>query len=248
MKRSHAQPKGRHYPKVWGYFCSWCAANGIGDPLAADHRDLCRYFSHKPMAPPTIRQHLCAIDHYFLEAGNRLPLTRHQDVLDLKDRLVREQRGRHRVPKLGLHHEQANRIIRLCLAEVRELEGKQHTVAEKIKYLQGRRDAAMFAVPQDLKTTSQGLTALKVSDLSNNRVDFGIRSRTLVLEWLKAAQIVSGPIFRGITGGGKVRDTVMSVENAVRICKTRCAQIGLSPKAFAGISLSRGVKHGEQVA
>ncbi len=62
-----------------------------------------------------------------------------------------------------------------------------------------------------------------------------------VQEWLDAAQITGGKIFRRIRGKRAVQDQAIQAKSAVGIIKNCCEQAGLDSKAYAGHSLRRGV-------
>jgi site-specific recombinase XerD len=57
--------------------------------------------------------------------------------------------------------------------------------------------------------------------------------------WLHAAEITSGPVFRGVRGVNKF-SWRLSDSQVARIVKKRVAQIGLDPALFAGHSLRSG--------
>lgn len=59
-------------------------------------------------------------------------------------------------------------------------------------------------------------------------------------EWLAAAAIVEGPIFRPVGKGGRVRSSRLSDRSVANIVKAHAARVGLDPKAFAGHSLRAG--------
>jgi site-specific recombinase XerC len=59
-------------------------------------------------------------------------------------------------------------------------------------------------------------------------------------EWLAAAAIMEGPIFRPVGKGGRVRSSRLSDRSIANIVKAHAARVGLDPKAFAGHSLRAG--------
>ncbi len=62
----------------------------------------------------------------------------------------------------------------------------------------------------------------------------------LLREWIEAAEITEGPIFRGITKGGTVKDEALTGRSVARIIKARAEQAGINPEHVSGHSLRRG--------
>lgn len=58
--------------------------------------------------------------------------------------------------------------------------------------------------------------------------------------WLKAASIKSGPVFRGVAKGGRVKPDRLCDRQVARIVKAQAARLKLSPDLFAGHSLRSG--------
>ena len=61
-----------------------------------------------------------------------------------------------------------------------------------------------------------------------------------VSEWLKAANIIEGPVFRPINRGGRVLDTRLTGRSVANIVKARATKVGLNASDFAGHSLRAG--------
>ncbi len=60
------------------------------------------------------------------------------------------------------------------------------------------------------------------------------------MEWCTAAKIESGPIFRPIRKGGKVRDRRLSAKSVCDITKVYAGLIGLDAAAYGAHSLRSG--------
>lgn len=68
-----------------------------------------------------------------------------------------------------------------------------------------------------------------------------IRPVSLLQDWLEAAEITSGPVFRPIVKGGKRTRNMHLTGNAIaRIIKNRACDAGLDPKLFSGHSFRSG--------
>ena len=62
----------------------------------------------------------------------------------------------------------------------------------------------------------------------------------VVKEWLPAASIVEGPVFRQVGKGGRLLPRRLSPQNVALIVKAYAKRLGLDPGAFSGHSLRAG--------
>jgi len=132
------------------------------------------------------------------------------------------------------------------------------------KTLRGLRDRALLLLGFAGALRRSELVALTVADLED--VEEGLRihirrSKTdqegighvvpvlngprfkvaeAVQDWLAAAQITEGPVFRPLAKGGKVLPVALSTRSVAEIVKTYAEQAGLDPAQFAGHSLRAG--------
>lgn len=63
---------------------------------------------------------------------------------------------------------------------------------------------------------------------------------TAVHDWLKAAGIAEGPVFRPINKSGRMLDTRLTGRSVANIVKARASRVGLNASDFAGHSLRAG--------
>jgi integrase len=61
-----------------------------------------------------------------------------------------------------------------------------------------------------------------------------------VKEWLAAANIVEGPVFRPVGKGGRLRPDRLTPQSVALIVKAYAARLRLDPRAFSGHSLRAG--------
>jgi site-specific recombinase XerD len=59
-------------------------------------------------------------------------------------------------------------------------------------------------------------------------------------DWLRAADIAEGPVFRSIRRGGHVQDERLTDRSVANIVKSHAARAGLDPALFSGHSLRAG--------
>lgn len=60
-------------------------------------------------------------------------------------------------------------------------------------------------------------------------------------QWLEAAQISDGPIFRGVTRHGRITEQAISPQAVAMVVKERAQVVGLDPSKYAGHSLRAGL-------
>jgi integrase len=128
----------------------------------------------------------------------------------------------------------------------------------------GKRDRALLLLGFALAARRSELVALDVADLEECPEGFRAtirRSKTdqegagavvavcrgsiacpvaAVKEWLAAANIVEGPVFRQVGKGGRLLPGRLSPQNVALIVKAYAKRLGLDPSAFSGHSLRAG--------
>lgn len=130
--------------------------------------------------------------------------------------------------------------------------------------LKGRRDRALLALGfagafrrselvalrvEDLTETADGLRVLirksktdqeglgqEVAILRGTR----LRPVQAVQDWLRAAGIEEGPVFRAVGRGGRVKDAALGADVVGDIVKNHCQALGLDARTFAAHSLRSG--------
>jgi integrase len=128
----------------------------------------------------------------------------------------------------------------------------------------GRRDRALLAFGLASAMRRGELCALEVADLTETPDGLRVlirRSKTdqegqgqeiavprglklcpvaSLQEWLAAAEISAGPVFRAVLRGGRVSDTALTPDCLGRVVQKLAARVGLDPKTFGGHSLRSG--------
>jgi integrase len=132
--------------------------------------------------------------------------------------------------------------------------------------LVGARDAALIALGwgsglrrselvalnvEDVTFTSEGLT-LHVRRAKTDQAGVGRRLGVaagvdvatdpvrLMRAWLEHAELTTGPLFRGLRRGNRLRDDRMSTKAVALIVQRLAKGVGLDPRRFAAHSLRRG--------
>lgn len=87
------------------------------------------------------------------------------------------------------------------------------------------------------KTDQEGIGRLIAIPYDQNESTCAVRA---VRDWLSAAAIIEGPIFRRVTRWGVVGDRALSPAVVARIVKSRCLWAGLDAEAIGAHSLRAG--------
>jgi site-specific recombinase XerD len=130
--------------------------------------------------------------------------------------------------------------------------------------LAGRRDRALLLLGFALAARRSELVDLDVVDLEECPEGLRVtirRSKTdqegadavvavcrgsiacpvaAVRDWLSAAGITEGPLFRGVNKGGRLLPDRLAAQSVALIVKACAARLGLDPSAFSGHSLRSG--------
>jgi integrase len=84
------------------------------------------------------------------------------------------------------------------------------------------------------------------TDQEGHGVTIGVVPGTVVCpvralkDWLSAARITEGPVFRPVAKGGRIFETHLTDKSVANIVKRYAAKLGFDPKAFGGHSLRAG--------
>lgn len=114
-----------------------------------------------------------------------------------------------------------------------------------------RRSELVTLNVEDVRLVSEGLILRlrrSKTDQEAEGRDIGIpyaRSRACPVKalraWLDHAGITSGPIFRGVAKGGRVKFDAMTPQSVALVVKYYAAKVGLDPERFSGHSLRAGL-------
>lgn len=238
----------RAYHFDWSDFSAWCAAENT-EPAPAETRTLTRYFSYLAglgRSVATIDRRAAAIAFAHRALGFDSPTAR-EDVRAVLAG-IRNNLGRRPAKKAALTADLVAKVAR----RIRSDDG-----------LIGLRDRALILLCFGAALRRSELVGLRVADLEFDRkgllvrlgktkTDQAARGRDVavpdgklkipeaVKDWLIAAKITDGPIFRAFDGGGKLTTDALSGGQFARVLKARCEDAGLDPAAFSGHSPRRG--------
>jgi site-specific recombinase XerD len=232
------------YASDWRIFDRWCAEQA----LPANPATVAAFLADQVkagMKPSTLGRRLAAIKYCHKTAGEESPT----DAAAVKAVLQGARRT------LGL----APRKLAAATSE------KTIGMATLVRPgLAGLRDRAILLLAFSLAARRSELVALDVEDLGECPEGLRVRIRrsktdqegvgatvavcrgsiacpvTALRDYLDAAGITSGPVFRWIRRGNHITDRRLSAQTICRIVKDHAAKLGLNPKEFGAHSLRAG--------
>jgi integrase len=248
LKASVADNTVRAYKSDWAQFTAWCESHGL-DRLPAAPGTVCLYLTdmaanHKPS---TIERRLSAISEAHKHAGYPPP-TKQPEVRKVLKGIRRT---------LGIAQSKKAPVRAEHLREI---------APQLTDSLQGLRDRALLLVGYSGGFRRSELTGLDVSDLAfsveglaitvrHSKTDqegrghvkeLGYCARQVICpirslqEWLERAGISSGPVFRPIDKGERVKPTRLSDKSVSLIIKRLAPAFGADPAEVGGHSLRAG--------
>ena len=237
----------RAYRSDFAGFVAWCSVQGAA-PLPADPATVARFLAAAAIAgskPATLTRRMAAIRYAHRLAGHPTP-TDAEPV---------------RAVMRGIRREKGTAPDQKAAATADRLRDMLATIPDT---LTGRRDRALLALGMAGAFRRSELVALEVRDLirmpeglqvtiRQSKTDQEGRGHVIAIlrgsrlrpvravqDWLDAAGITEGPVFRSVDRHGRVSAAALSPQSVALVVK-RCAEAaGLDPDEFAGHSLRRG--------
>lgn len=246
IRQRHAEATRRAYAADVEAFSSWCNQQGVA-PLPASPEIVCLFLAAQAeagRAPSTIGRRLAAIRYFHREAGHLNPCD--AEVVTATMAGIKRTTGT------------AQRQVAPATADV--LESMLGTCGDGLK---DKRDRALLVIGFGGAMRRSELVGLEVKDLEwldaglrvkirRSKADqegrgqtipvldgANFRAKAVLQEWLQAAGITEGLVFRAVAKGGKVREG-MTDRAVANIIKDRAKAAGLDPDLFSGHSLRSG--------
>ena len=250
----------RAYGSDFRIFASWCEARGVLH-LPAEPGTVATFIAAEAEAgtkPSTIGRRLAAIRYAHRLAKHPTPTD--AELVGVTMRGIRRTVGTAKVKKAPATAE----VVGKMLAHVPDtLTGKRDRALLLLGFACALRRSELVAlVVADLEPSGGGLriTIRRSKTDQEGRgqivgvpVDGRMRVAEQVMNWLQAAGITSGPIFRPINRHGQVLPAALTDTSVAAIVKAYAGRAGLDAATFAGHSLRRGfltsaAQHGSTLA
>jgi site-specific recombinase XerD len=231
-------------------FVAWCRARGL-DPLAASPETVALHLSScaaAGLAPASLSRRIAGVRYFLQLAGIS------DEALPTRHKLVREALA-------GIRRRHARPSSRKAAATTEVLRALIDTCDGSML---GLRDRALLAIGFGAALRRSELVALDVEDVAaaaeglritvrRSKTDqegvgyvlpvgHGARIRPVAAlqDWLAAAAITSGALFRGVHRSGAVQPGRITPGMVALVVKRRAVLAGLDPRSLSGHSLRAG--------
>jgi site-specific recombinase XerD len=256
IRSRHAESTRRAYAADVRAFDAWVRAKGLGDALAASPAVVADFLTEQADAglkPATLTRRLAAIRYMVAEAQELGRLDPNVPVpTDAK--VVRDAMA-------GIRRTVGTAQRKAAPATADRLRAMLDACGDG---LQGLRDRALLALGfggafrrgelvaltvADIEATADGLMVRLVRSKTDQEgrgqqvpVLDGprLRVKAALEDWIAAAGITEGPVFRTLGKGGRVLPRALTDRSVADIVKLRAEQAGLDPALFSGHSLRAG--------
>ena len=251
LAAAKAESTRRAYRADWDHFESWCRRHAL-TALPATPETVALYItalagSHKPA---TLRRRLTVIGRAHRGAGQPSPSSVREALVGETLKGIRRTVGTAQVGKRPLYTDQVRAMVHALPATLR---GKRDRALLLLGFAGGfrRSELAGLAV-EDISVTADGL----VVTLRRSKTDQEGQGRKVALpcgsnpetcpvraylEWLGAAKLEHGAVFREIGLGGRPAEQALHKDSVGLIVKRAARRIGRDPADYAGHSLRAGL-------
>ena len=249
LRQQHADNSRRAYLSDCRNFAAWCAAASL-EALPSSPETIARYFSAQAIegiAPKSLVRRRAAIRWMHETAGHNSPTT-HPLVRQTMRGIMREVGNGARDQKQPIVADQLADMLRRV--DVSKLAGLRDRALLLVGFSGAFRRSELSTIKvEHLRYQSAGVAIFlprsKTDQDGNGRtvpIFNGARFRPVdaLREYIEAAGIVDGYVFRGRTNNGKVRTAAISHQAIADIIKRYAALAGLDPAEVSGHSLRAG--------
>ena len=251
MRKSKSDNTLKSYAADWNDFTDWCEANKLC-PLPCKPEDIVNYINDLAdnAKANTVSRRVTAISENHIAGG-------YQENNPAKHVMVHNAMQAIRREKGTFQHGKAPILLETLPLLADMLSGSDLvTLRDKALLFLGfagafRRSELVAVQIEDLTFTTQGMVVF-IPQSKGDHLGAGseiaipyapqkeICAVRAVRNWMEAAGITSGPLFRGFKRNLQPRDTQLNDKAVAEIVKKYMARLGLDPSDFAGHSLRRG--------
>ena len=248
IRASKAENTLRGYESDWREFCAWCEGHGAG-PLPAAPETVAAYIAECAghLKPGSIQRRLNAIAEAHKAAGLDSPTAAGMVKNTMKG--IRRTLGTAPAQKSPTLTDDIRAMVDAADAG---LIGARDRALILLGFAGAFRRSELVALDiEDCTFGKDGLTITlrrsKTDQQAAGRkigIPYGSNPETCpvrtVQEWIEAAAIASGPLFRAVSRHGQMRARRLSPIDVARVVKKLADRSGLDPEKYAGHSLRAG--------
>lgn len=251
MQKTKADNTLKAYEADWNDFFDWCTHHRLA-PLPARPEDIVNYINDLAdhAKANTVSRRLSAISENHIAGGFAAQNPAKSALVKSAISAIRREKGTMQKGKMPILSEDINDFVEVF--DESDLGG----IRDKALLLLGfagafRRSELVSLQVESLTFTREGLVILlehsKADQLGEGAylaIPYSSREENCavraVKNWLAAANIKSGPLFRPLKRNKELRNSRLSDKSVALIVKKYAGLIGLDEKDFAGHSLRRG--------
>jgi integrase len=254
-KKSKSKNSIRAYHFAWSKFSDWCASCGyiVKNPPASSHEFLVGLFiasmaKSRQLKPASLSTYLAGIKHFYAEIGVQVD-TRHEEIRKAMSGIRREM-GAKQTQKLPLTTDNIKMLVDSIGRIVKPIEARDKAliligfagafrrselVGIDCEHLEFSPDGVSIFIPSS-KTDQEGNGRVVDIPFASDERYCPVRSLRL---WMQCCGAASGPVFRGLTKGGKIMPERLCDRSVADMLKRRCRPFGFSNE-ISGHSLRAG--------
>ena len=241
----------RAYRADWEHFQAWCRRHALSwlpatpETVALYITDLAA--SHKPA---TLRRRLTVIGRAHQTAGHPSPASMHQPLVSETLKGIRRTLGTAQDGKRPLS---TGDVLAMVDALPGTLQGVRDRALLLVGFAGGFRRSELAGLQiADVAVENDGLAIVlrrsKTDQEGQGRrvgIPYGSRPETCAVhayrEWVVAAALRDGPVFREIDRHGRVQGKALHKDSVGMIVKRAAGRAGFDPADYAGHSLRAGL-------
>lgn len=238
----------RAYRADWALFSEFCRRARVPS-LPASPQIVALFVAERARSvrPATIRRALAAIAKMHSVAGHPSPTT--AEPVPSAVRGVERLQGTRPAAKAPADHSTVERLVAACPTGT--LRGLRDRAILLLGYAGAFRRSELVALrAEDLTFREEGVAVLLRRSKTDQTGEGLVKAipyaagplcaARAVKAWLAAAQITSGPVFRGLHRNGSVLARPLSDQMVALVIKAAAAKAGLDPERLSGHSLRAG--------
>lgn len=251
MTKAKADNTLKSYSADWNDFTFWCEEHGV-EPLPCTSETIVNYINDLAdhAKANTVSRRITAISENHIAAGYHSNNPTKDGMVINAMRAIRREKGTFQHGKAPILMETMSLLADLFDA------GDLVSIRDKALLFLGfagafRRSELVGIDMQDITFSPQGMVIF-IPQSKGDQLGHGsqiaipyapdphVCAVTAVQEWIEAANIKAGPLFRGFKRNLEPRDTQLTDKAVAIIVKKYMAMLGMNPDDFAGHSLRRG--------
>jgi len=251
LKKSKAYNTIKAYESDWNDFSNWCMYHGKND-LPAEPEVIVNYINDlaDDAKANTVSRRVSAISENHIAAGFVAKNPAHDGLVRNTLMAIRREKGTFQRGKAPILMEDIEKLSN-CFDET-DIVSLRDRALIYIGFAGAfRRSELVHIQMEELTFSVEGLTIL-VPQSKGDQLGRGsyiaipyaptslICPVVAVQQWILAAQLQTGPLFRPFKRNKELRDTQLSDKSVALIIKKYMGMIGMNPVDFAGHSLRRG--------